>query len=405
MNVLGIIASGVAALLITVALARIARRAALRPPHSGGLRRARRTRRAAAQNRWHGRRARRHRGGSGSLWLGAADDAPSSAAGLLAGSGAVAALGLVHDLKPLRAALRLAVQTAAAVLVVCFAGLPPVAAVLAVLWTVLVTNAFALLDHADGLLTVVGAVTAAGLLACAAADGGSALALLRCPGGGPRRLPAPHLAPRPPPARRVRGAVHRIRAGRLRGADPGRRPGRAAPRGPRSPPWRRWPSPTPPSSWSPAAAPDAPPLRGGNDHVGHRLRRLRVTVPGTAVLLALWAGVPVAAGTLVHAGLLHPAFLLVPLAGTVAAVLALLRVPGYPPPRPAPPRTTASRTHVRRPGASAPAAPAPVVRPAEAPREGRLRRHRQDRFRPRPTVPPPPTGSPSETAAVAADRS
>ncbi|NEA12241.1 undecaprenyl/decaprenyl-phosphate alpha-N-acetylglucosaminyl 1-phosphate transferase, partial [Streptomyces sp. SID10692] len=78
----------------------------------------------------------------------------------------------------MRAVLRLAVQTAAAVLVVCFAGLPPVAAVLTVLWTVLVTNAFALLDHADGLLTVVGVVTAAGLLACAAVDGGSALALL-----------------------------------------------------------------------------------------------------------------------------------------------------------------------------------------------------------------------------------
>ncbi|MFI9190815.1 MraY family glycosyltransferase [Streptomyces californicus] len=404
MNVLGIIASGVAALLITAALARIARRAALRPhtpaASAGRAARAGLLRRTGGTAAVLGVTA----AAGGSLWLGAADDAPSSAAGLLAGSGAVAALGLVHDLKPLRAALRLAVQTAAAVLVVCFAGLPPVAAVLAVLWTVLVTNAFALLDHADGLLTVVGAVTAAGLLACAAVDGGSALALLPAAlvaGLGGFLLHTWH------PARLRLGACGAQFTGFVLAAS-GALIQAAAPAGRAA--WAALPA------LATVALADTAlvvvsrrragrsPLRGGNDHVGHRLRRLRVTVPGTAVLLALWAGVPVAAGTLVHAGLLHPAFLLVPLAGTVAAVLALLRVPGYPPPRPAPPRTTASRTHVRRPGASAPAAPAPVVRPAEAPAKGASVGTARTASG-RPTVPPPPTGSPSETAAVAADRS
>ncbi|NEE51707.1 undecaprenyl/decaprenyl-phosphate alpha-N-acetylglucosaminyl 1-phosphate transferase, partial [Streptomyces sp. SID8455] len=46
------------------------------------------------------------------------------------------------------------------------------------MWIVLVTSAFALLDTADGVLATVAAVTAAGLLACAAVDGRSGLALL-----------------------------------------------------------------------------------------------------------------------------------------------------------------------------------------------------------------------------------
>lgn len=174
MNVLGIIASGVAALFITVALAKSARRAALRPhvpDEPGG-----RAPRAGALRRIGGAAAVLGVGTAtgGALWLGAADGSAGSVAGLLAGAGAVAALGLVHDLKPLWAALRLAVQTAAAVLVVCLAGLSPAAGVLAVLWIVLVTNAFALLDHADGLLTTIGVVTAAGLLACALIDGSAA---------------------------------------------------------------------------------------------------------------------------------------------------------------------------------------------------------------------------------------
>ncbi|MBK3541254.1 undecaprenyl/decaprenyl-phosphate alpha-N-acetylglucosaminyl 1-phosphate transferase, partial [Streptomyces sp. MBT67] len=159
MNVLGIIASGVAALFITVALAKSARRVALRPhvPNEPGGR----APRAEVLRRTGGATAVLGVGTATgvALWLGAADDAAGSVGGLLAGAGIVAVLGLVQDLKPLWTALRLG-------------------AVLAALWIVLVTNAFALLDHADGLLTAVGLVTAAGLLACALVGGDPALALL-----------------------------------------------------------------------------------------------------------------------------------------------------------------------------------------------------------------------------------
>ncbi|MEU6941046.1 MraY family glycosyltransferase, partial [Streptomyces rubiginosohelvolus] len=320
MNVLGIIASGVAALFITVALAKSARRVALRPhvPNEPGGR----APRAGVLRRTGGATAVLGVGTATgvALWLGAADDAAGSVGGLLAGAGIVAALGLVHDLKPLWTALRLGAQTAAAILVVCLAGLPPAAGVLAALWIVLVTNAFALLDHADGLLTAVGLVTAAGLLACALVGGDPALALL--------------------PATLVAGLagflLHTWHPARLRlGATGAQFTGfalaasgalilAAAPSGRAA--WAALPA------LATVALADSAlvlisrrraarsPLRDTDDHIAHRLRRVRVTVPGAAVLTALWAAVPVATGTLVYAELLHPAFLLLPLAGTAAAV-------------------------------------------------------------------------------------
>lgn len=419
MNVLGIIASGVAALFITVALARSARRAVLRPRTSaepGG-----RTPRAGVLRRAGGATAVLGvtAATGGALLLGAADDAAGSAAGLLAGSGTVAALGLLHDLKPLWAALRITVQTAAAVLVVTLAGLSPAAAVLAVLWIVLVTNAFALLDHADGLLTAVGLVTAAGLLACATVDGGFALALL------PATLVAGlagFLLHTWHPARLRLGACGAQFTGFALAAS-GALLQEAAPAGRTA--WAALPA------LATVALADAAlvvvsrrragrsPLRDADDHIAHRLRRVRVTVPGTVILLALWAGAPVATGTLVYAELLHPAFLLVPLAGTAAAVSALLRIPAYAPPRPAPSRapssrrstsrTSAARTGTRR--TTAPAAPAAKRAVASAQGGPAAASGRSASPGPartasgRPTVPPPPTGRPSEATAVAAERS
>ncbi|CAM5530960.1 hypothetical protein SCYAM73S_06186 [Streptomyces cyaneofuscatus] len=136
--------------------------------------------------------------------LGAAGDGVRAVTGLLAGAGIVAALGLVHEVRPLGAPLRMAVPTAAATLSVCLAGLSPVAGVLAVIWIVLVTQAFALLDTSDGALATVGAVTAAGLLACAAVDGRSGPALLpaaRSPGSSASccTTGTPHASARAPP--------------------------------------------------------------------------------------------------------------------------------------------------------------------------------------------------------------
>ncbi|WP_103534337.1 MraY family glycosyltransferase, partial [Streptomyces sp. SM11] len=356
MNVLGIIASGVAALFITVALAKGARRAAFRPHVPDEP--AGRAPRAKALRGTGGPAAVLGVGAAagGALWLGAADDSAGSVAGLLAGSGTVAALGLVHDLKPLWGVLRLAVQTAAAVLVVCLAGLSPAAGVLAVLWIVLVTNAFALLDHADGLLTAVGVVTAAGLLACAAVGGSPALALL------PAALAAGlagFLLHNWHPARLRLGATGAQFTGFALAAS-GALIQVAAPSGRAA--WAALPALATVALADTAlvlisrrrAARSL--LRDTDDHIAHRLRRVRVTVPGTAVLLALWAAVPVATGTLVYAELLHPALLLLPSAGTVAAVFALLRIPAYAPPRTLPPRTAARRTTAHTTGTATPAA-------------------------------------------------
>ncbi|MFJ6608871.1 MraY family glycosyltransferase [Streptomyces sp. NPDC091289] len=409
MNVLGIIASGVAALFITVALAKGARRAAFRPHVPDEP--AGRAPRARALRRTGGPAAVLGVGAAvgGALWLGAADDSAGSVAGLLAGAGTVAALGLVHDLKPLWGALRLVVQTAAAVLVVSLAGLSPAAGVLAVLWIVLVTNAFALLDHADGLLTAVGVVTAAGLLACAAVGGSPALALL------PAALAAGlagFLLHNWHPARLRLGASGAQFTGFALAAS-GALIQAAAPSGRAA--WAALPALATVALADTAlvlisrrrAARSL--LRDTDDHIAHRLRRVRVTVPGTAVLLALWAGVPVATGTLVYAELLHPALLLLPLAGTAAAVFALLRIPAYAPPRTAPPRTSTRRTTEHATGAAIPsAASAPGAAPTPgkaSPGSGKAAGTARTAAG-RPTVPPPPTGRPAaEAAAVAAERS
>ncbi|MFF8981931.1 MraY family glycosyltransferase [Streptomyces globisporus] len=428
MNVLGIIASGVAALFITVALAKSVRRVALRPhvpDEPGG-----RAPRAEALRRTGGATAVLGVGTATgvALWLGAADDAAGSVGGLLAGAGIVAALGLVHDLKPLWAALRLGVQIAAAILVVCPAGLSPAAGILAALWIVLVTNAFALLDHADGLLTAVGLVTAAGLLTCALVGGDPALALL------PTTLVAGlagFLLHTWHPARLRLGAAGAQFTGFALAAS-GALIQTAAPSGRAA--WAALPV------LATVALADSAlvlisrrraarsPLRDADDHIAHRLRRVRVTVPGAAVLTALWAAVPVATGTLVYAELLHPAFLLLPLVGTAAAVFALLRIPAYAPPRTGSSRTTPPRTastgvtHSRTASSGAPSrtaaarrteasgAGATIPAAASAPGAKGSARGQGASAAARtaaghPTVPPPPTGRPvAETATAAAER-
>ncbi|MFI5919261.1 undecaprenyl/decaprenyl-phosphate alpha-N-acetylglucosaminyl 1-phosphate transferase [Streptomyces anulatus] len=402
MNVLGIIASGVAALFVTVALAKGARRAALRPhapDEPGG-----RASRAAVLRRTGGATVVLGVGtaASGALWLGAADGSAGSVAGLLAGAGIVAALGLVHDLKPFRAALRLPVQAAAAVLVVCLAGLSPAAGVLAVLWIVLVTNAFALLDHADGLLTTVGLVTAAGLLACAALGGDSALTLL------PATLVASlagFLLHNWHPARLRLGASGAQFTGFALAAS-GALIQAAAPSGRAA--WAALPVLATVALADTAlvlisrrrAARSL--LRDTDDHIAHRLRRVRVTVPGAAVLLGLWAAVPVTTATLVYAELLHPAFLLLPPAGSVAAVFALLRIPAYSPPRTSPSRTAARRTTAPTTGAAIPSAASAPGATGPAPRKGEPSGTARTAAG-HPTVPPPPTGR--SAAGVAAERS
>ncbi|MFF2697035.1 MraY family glycosyltransferase [Streptomyces cyaneofuscatus] len=385
MNVLGIIASAVAALFITVVLAKGVRRTALR---SGiGREPGARPSRAGVVRRLGGATVVIGVGtaaAAGSA-LGAAGDGGRAVTGLLAGAGIVAVLGLVHDVRPLGVPLRMAVQTAAATLAVCLAGLSPVAGVLSVIWIVLVTQAFALLDTSDGALATVGAVTAAGLLACAALDGRS----------GPALLTAALLAGligfllhNWHPARIRPGASASLFTGFVL-ASSGALIHAAAP--PERAAWAALPVLATVALADTALVlasrrrASRPLLQDGGDHITHRLRRIRVTVPGTAVVLGLWAGVAVTIGTLVYAGVLHPALALVPPVGSALAVLALLRIPAYV----APPRTGTRRPAHGTPAPPKPPAPA-AAEPARTPAG-------------RPTVPPPPTGRPAVGAT--ADRS
>ncbi|ARF76721.1 undecaprenyl-phosphate alpha-N-acetylglucosaminyl 1-phosphate transferase [Kitasatospora albolonga] len=395
MNVVGIIASAVAALFSTVVLAKGVRRAALRC--GAGREPGGRPSRAGAVRRLGGATVVLGVGAAVAAgWgLGAAGGSGRAVGGLLAGAGAVAALGLVHELRPLPVPLRLAVQTGAATLTVCLAGLSLAAGVPAVIGIVLLTNAFALLDTADGALATVGAVTAAGLLACAAVEGLS----------GPALLPAALLAGllgfllhNWHPARIRPGASCSLFTG-FALASSGALLLAAAP--PERAAWAALPVLATVALADTALVlasrrrASRPLLRNAGDHITHRLRRVRVTVPGTAVVLGLWAVVPVVTGTLVYGGLLHPALVLVPLAGSAAAVLALLRVPVYV----APPRTGTRRPATGTAHPPVPSAPPVPSVPAGGTPTGTAPARTATG---RPTVPPPPAARP--TVGLTADR-
>ncbi|WP_406343716.1 MraY family glycosyltransferase [Streptomyces sp. NBC_00648] len=248
---------------------------------------------------------------------------------LIGAAGAVALLGLAGDLRPLGARVRIGVQTAAATVVVALAsGLSPGPGALAVLWIVLVTNAFSLLDASDGAMGTVAGVTALGLAVCAIADALPGLALLLSV------LAASltgFLVHNWHPARIVLGHCGSLFTGFLLAsatvlvhteADPARagaslfaltavvladavvvlvsrrRAGRAL-------------------------------AEGAADHIAHRLRRGGLTVQGTAVVLGLAALAGTVTALLVHDGRLAPPAVLPLALGAVVAVVLLLRVPVY----------------------------------------------------------------------------
>ena len=115
----------------------------------------------------------------GIAWLLPLPDAGSTLPwAVLAGAAALLLLGLVDDARPLPARLKLALQALVCAAAVSFADLPVdflrqwhsgLAWLAAFAWLVVVTNAYNLLDHADGLS---GAVA---LIGCAALAGGAML--------------------------------------------------------------------------------------------------------------------------------------------------------------------------------------------------------------------------------------
>lgn len=97
---------------------------------------------------------------------------------LLAGAVAVALLGLVADVRPLRARVLGAGTAVSAACVMPYAQTGVLGGVLGVGWIVLVSLGFRGLDRADGLAGTVGVVTAFGVGVCAALEVMDGLAVL-----------------------------------------------------------------------------------------------------------------------------------------------------------------------------------------------------------------------------------
>ncbi|MBO1333638.1 MraY family glycosyltransferase [Streptomyces sp. VRA16 Mangrove soil] len=247
---------------------------------------------------------------------------------LLLAAGAVAALGFLHDVRPMGARARVIVEAGAATVVVHGTGLGLLPGALAVLWIVFVTNAFNLLDNSDGAMGTVAVVTVLGLCVCAGAEGIGSLAvvlgllaasltgflmhnwhpaqvllgdcgslftgfvvacaalLVNVEHEAPASLAALFAVTAVATADTVLVLVSRRRAGRGL-------------------------------------------LRGGTDHIAHRLRRLGLTTAGVAVVLGLAAGLTTATGVLLHRGTVSAGAVWWPAGAAAVAVALLLRVPVY----------------------------------------------------------------------------
>ncbi|MFE0810031.1 MraY family glycosyltransferase [Streptomyces sp. NPDC058794] len=251
---------------------------------------------------------------------------------LLTAAVAVGALGLAADVWRLRRRWVVAGSAVAAACVVPYAVTGPVAGGLAVAWIALVAAAFQGLDHADGVVGTVGVVTAFGVAACAAAEVMDALAVLLSV------LAAAltgFLLHNWHPARVALGACGSLFAGFLlagaavftrAGHEPGTGAGVLF-------------------ALTAVAGADAvlvllsrrlagrPLLRGGPDHLAHRLRRLGLTPQGAVAVLGVASFSGVLVGVLVHTGWAGRVAVLWVAGGAVVAVAALSRVRVYGPVR------------------------------------------------------------------------
>ncbi|MFE0510300.1 MraY family glycosyltransferase [Streptomyces sp. NPDC058964] len=252
--------------------------------------------------------------------------------GLLPAGAAVAALGLAADVWRLRARVLVAGTAVAAACVVPYdeTGVP--AGILAAGWIVLVALAFRALDHADGLAGTVGVITAFGVGACAAAEVMDGLAVLLSV------LAAAltgFLMHNWHPARIGLGTCGSLFTGfLLASAAVFTRAGHGLGEGAGV-------------LFSLTALGTADLalvvvsrraarrslLRGGPDHLGHRLRRLGLTPQGTVVLLGAGAFSGVLVGVLAHTGWAGDGAVLWVAGGALVVVLLLLRIPVYGPRR------------------------------------------------------------------------
>ncbi|MEZ3179239.1 undecaprenyl/decaprenyl-phosphate alpha-N-acetylglucosaminyl 1-phosphate transferase [Streptomyces pimonensis] len=245
---------------------------------------------------------------------------------LLTAGAWIGVLGLAADVWRLRWWIPLTATAVAAALVVPYAETGVVRGVLAVGWIVAVTAAFRGLDHADGLAGTVGAVTAFGVAACAAAELMDGIAVLT---GVLAAALAGFLLHNWHPARAglgsggslfagfvVASAAVFVRAGQGTAAGAGVLFALTA-----------------------VACADAvlvvlarrlsrwPLTRGRPDHLGHRLRRLGLAPRAVTVLLGGGALGGVLVGVAVHTGRVSGGAVVWVAAVVMVVVLALVRLP------------------------------------------------------------------------------
>ncbi|WP_328480731.1 undecaprenyl/decaprenyl-phosphate alpha-N-acetylglucosaminyl 1-phosphate transferase [Streptomyces sp. NBC_00377] len=251
---------------------------------------------------------------------------------LLAAGGAVAALGLAADVWRLNARFLVVGTAVAAAFVVPYGETGLWAGVAGAGWITFVALAFRSLDHADGVAGTVGVVTAFGVAACAAVEVMDGLAVLLSVFAAAL---TGFLMHNWPPARVALGACGSLFAGFLlaaaaviarAGHDPVAGVGVLL-------------------ALNAVAGADVvlvvlsrrlarrPLLRGGADHLAHRLRRLGLTAQGVTVLVGAAAFVTVLVGALVHAGWTDARTVLWVGGGALVVVFGLLRVAVYGPPR------------------------------------------------------------------------
>ncbi|MFG2460854.1 MraY family glycosyltransferase [Streptomyces sp. NPDC048523] len=265
-------------------------------------------------------------------WRGVTPLGPDVGRLLVAGAG-VALLGLVADVRRVKARFLVGGTAVAAACVVPYEETGVAAGLLAAGWIVFVALGFKALDHADGLAGTVGVVTAFGAGACAAAEVMDGLAVLLSV------LAAAltgFLMHNWHPARAGLGACGALftgfvlasaavttRAGQELGSGAG-------------------------VLFALTAVVSAdvvlvvlarllsgrPLLRAAPDHLGHRLRRLGLTPQGASVVLGVAAFGGVLVAVLVHLGWIAATGALWVAGGVLVVVLALLRVKSGSAPRP-----------------------------------------------------------------------
>ncbi|MEU6573319.1 MraY family glycosyltransferase [Streptomyces sp. NPDC046805] len=247
---------------------------------------------------------------------------------LLVAGGAVSGLGLVADVWRLRARVLVAGTAVAAACVVPYEETGVAAGMLAVVWVVFVALAFRALDHADGLAGTVGVITAFGVGACAAAEVMDGLAVLLSVFAAAL---TGFLMHNWHPARVGLGACGSLFTGFLiASAAVFTRAG-----------YGLGSSAAVLFALTAVASADVllvvlsratarrPLLRGGHDHLAHRLRRLGLTPQGATVLLAIGSFSGVLVGVLAEAGLAGEGALFWVAGAALVVVLLLLRIPVY----------------------------------------------------------------------------